>query len=213
MIKNVIFIAPPSAGKGTQSAILVDMGYEHISTGDMLRDEISKNSAIGKQIASIMQSGKLVSDEIVYELLKEKLNKIEKPFILDGFPRTLNQATMLDKLFQELNISNYEVIYLDITLENALERALGRLTCSCGASYSKYNEEFKPKVEGICDKCGNKLVSRSDDNEESFKVRYQTFMENTLPIKEFYQSKNKLHNIDTNIGKEKIAEKIKEILL
>ncbi len=212
MMKNVIFIAPPSAGKGTQSALLVDMGYVHISTGDMLREEISKKSEIGLKVESIMQSGKLVSDDIVYELLKNKLSNLNKAFILDGFPRTINQANMLDKLFQELNIDNYEVIYLDITLEDALERALGRLTCECGASYSKYNEEFKPKVDGVCDKCGKKLISRSDDNEESFRVRYQTFVDNASPIKEFYQSKNKLHNIDTALGKDKVAEKIKEIL-
>ncbi len=212
MMKNVIFIAPPSAGKGTQSAILVDMGYVHISTGDMLREEINKKSEIGLKVESIMQSGKLVSDDIVYELLKNKLTNINKSFILDGFPRTLNQAEMLDKLFKELNISDYEVIYLDITLEDALERALGRLTCECGASYSKNIKEFKPKVEGICDKCGKKLIARSDDNEESFKVRFQTFMENTLPIKEFYESKNKLHIIDTELGKDKIALEIKEIL-
>ncbi len=211
-MKNVIFIAPPSAGKGTQSSILIERGYEHISTGDMLREEINKKSTIGLEIESIMQSGKLVSDEIVYELIKNKLTNLNKPFILDGYPRTINQAKLLDKLFKELNINDYEVIYLDITLEEALERALGRLTCECGASYSKYNAEFKPKVDGICDKCGKKLISRSDDNEESFKIRFTTFNENVLPIKDFYQQKEKLHIINTELGKDKIAEEIKDIL-
>lgn len=212
-MKNVIFIAPPSAGKGTQSAKLVDMGYVHISTGDMLREEINKKSDIGMEIETIMQQGKLVSDDIVYKLIKNKLSNLDKPFILDGYPRNINQAEILDKLFNELNITNYEVIYLDITLESALERALGRLTCECGASYSLYFEALKPKVEGICDKCGKELMQRSDDNEESFKTRYETFMQNTEPIKEFYDNKGKLHVIDTELGKDKIAEVIKDILV
>lgn len=211
-MKNVIFIAPPSAGKGTQSSKLIELGYEHISTGDMLREEISKESSIGLQIKDIMSSGSLVSDEIVFELINKKLSAIDKPFILDGFPRTLKQAEMLEELFQKLNINNYEVIYLDIELQEALERALGRLTCECGASYNIYYEPLKPKTEGICDKCGKDLVKRNDDNEESFKNRFDTFLKNNDPIKEYYNIKNKLHVIDTKIGKENIANRIKDIL-
>lgn len=211
-MKSVIFIAPPSAGKGTQSAKLIDLGYNHISTGDMLREEINKQTDLGLKIKDIMANGCLVSDEIVFELIKNKLKDNSKPFILDGFPRTFKQAEMLDKLFNDLNITNYEVIYLDIELEDALKRALGRLTCECGASYNIYFESLKPKKENICDKCGKNLIKRSDDNEESFKVRFETFIKNSQPIVEFYKKINKLNIIDTKIGNEKITEKIKDIL-
>jgi len=109
-MKNVIFIAPPAAGKGTQSSRLVEMGYEHISTGDMLREEIAKGSSLGQKINDIISKGLLVSDDIVFELIQNKLTSINKPFILDGFPRTLNQAKLLDDLLNDLNKTNYEVI-------------------------------------------------------------------------------------------------------
>lgn len=212
-MKNVIFIAPPAAGKGTQSKKLVDLGYIHISTGDLLREEITKKSSIGLKIQDIMNSGSLVNDEIVFELIKNKIESTNKPFILDGYPRTLKQAIMLDELFNELGISDYEVIYFDIELEEALKRALGRLTCMCGASYNIYYDNMLPQIEGICDKCGNTLTKRNDDNEESFRVRFMTFLENSIPIKKFYSEKEKLHSIDTAIGYNEITEEIKEILI
>lgn len=209
-MKNVIFIAPPAAGKGTQSSKLETLGYIHISTGDMLREEVAKKSTIGLKVQDIMSKGLLVSDEIVFELISNKLKNNNNPFILDGFPRSLEQAKMLDELFTKLDINNYEVIYLDVSMEVALERALGRLTCECGQSYNKYNESLKPKVEGICDKCGRVLVSRSDDNEESFKIRFETFTNNVIPIKEFYGRKNKLHIVDATY--DNVYDSILEIL-
>ncbi len=211
-MKNVIFIAPPAAGKGTQSIKLKEMGYIHIATGDMLREEVKSQSELGKEIDAIMQKGGLVNDEIVFELIKKKLINLHSPFILDGFPRSLKQANLLDELFKELEINNYEVIYLDITLEEALKRALGRLTCSCGASYNIYFKELMPKVDGICDKCGNVLVQRKDDNENSFKIRFENFLDSTLPVREYYQHKNKLHVIDATLDTNIITDKIKEIL-
>ena len=211
-MKSVIFIAPPAAGKGTQSSRLESLGYEHISTGDMLREEISQKSELGLQIESIIAKGELVSDDIVLKLVQNKLESLNKPFILDGFPRTYNQVILLDELLNKLNLTDYEVIYLDISLESALKRALGRLTCSCGASYHKYVEALKPKKDGICDKCGKELISRDDDNEESFKVRFETFLNNIKPIKEFYEEKNKLHLVDASLDSEIITDRIKDIL-
>lgn len=210
-MKNVIFIAPPAAGKGTQSAILESFGYLHISTGDMLREEIAKESTIGMQIKDIISKGLLVSDDIVFELIKNKLTNIDKPFILDGFPRSINQALMLDQLFNELNINNYEVIYLDIDMDSAMKRALGRLTCKCGASYNIFYDNLKPKVDGICDKCGSSLTKRDDDNEESFKIRFNTFKTNNEQILEFYKNNNKLHIVDAT--KDNVTDTIKEILV
>lgn len=212
-MKSVIFIAPPAAGKGTQSSNLVYLGYTHISTGDMLREEIAKESEIGLVVKDIISKGMLVSDEIVFELINNKLSNLDKPFILDGFPRTIKQAELLDNLLNKLDINNYEVIYLDINSEDAMKRALGRLTCNkCGASFNKYYEALQPIQEGICDNCGNTLVTRTDDNEESFKVRFNTFIENTEPIIEFYKSKNKLHNVDATMDSFDITNKIKDIL-
>lgn len=212
-MKNVIFIAPPAAGKGTQSERLMEIGYEHISTGDMLREEINKNTVLGKEINEIITKGKLVSDELVFELITNKITNLSKPFILDGFPRTINQVKLLDELFQKLNITNYEVVYLDVSLDVALKRALGRLTCSCGSSYNIYNENLKPKLENICDKCGKVLVKRNDDNEESFKVRFETFLNNIEPIKDFYREKGRLHVIDTMLSTEEVTDRIKGILI
>lgn len=212
-MKNVIFIAPPAAGKGTQSERLMEIGYEHISTGDMLREEINKNTVLGKEINEIITKGKLVSDELVFELITNKITNLSKPFILDGFPRTINQAKLLDELFQKLNITNYEVVYLDVSLDVALKRALGRLTCSCGSSYNIYNENLKPKLENICNKCGKVLVKRNDDNEESFKVRFETFLNNIEPIKDFYREKGRLHVIDTMLSTEEVTDRIKGILI
>lgn len=211
-MKSVIFIAPPAAGKGTQSSRLESLGYLHISTGDMLREEISKKSELGLEIENIIAKGELVSDDIVLKLVQNKLENIDKPFILDGFPRTYNQVLLLDELLNKLNLLDYEVIYLDIPLDEALKRALGRLTCSCGASFHKYIPSQMPKAPGICDKCGKELISRDDDNEESFKVRFATFLNNIEPIKEFYQDINKLHNVDATLDSDKITEEIKDIL-
>lgn len=211
-MKNVIFIAPPAAGKGTQSNNLVANGYNHIATGDMLREEITKESSIGLKVKDIIAKGLLVSDEIVFELINNKLSKINGPFILDGFPRSIEQAKMLDNLLNNLNINNYEVIYLNIDMEEALKRALGRLTCECGASYNIYIDELKPKQNNICDKCGKVLNKRKDDNEESFKQRFETFLESTLPIKKYYEEKNKLHEIDATKDPEEITKEIIEIL-
>ena len=211
-MKNVIFIAPPAAGKGTQSSILEEIGYEHISTGDMLREEIVKKTEIGMHIESIMNDGLLVEDEIVFKLIYNRLKNLNKPFIFDGFPRTLNQAISLDEMLNKLNKNNYEVIYLDIEMEEALKRALSRITCKCGASYNTQIEHLKPNKDNICDKCKQQLIVRNDDNEKAFKIRFETFMKNIQPIMDYYLKQDKLHIIDTKLNTLKITDMIKEIL-
>lgn len=212
-MKSVIFIAPPASGKGTQSSYLESLGYEHISTGDMLRSEINSGSKLGTEIKELIECGELVSDEIVIELITNKLSSLNnKPFILDGFPRTMNQATSLNEIFKKLNINNYLVIYLDIDESIALKRALGRMTCECGKSYNIYFDELKPRVEGRCDSCNSSLVKRNDDNEESFKNRFQTFLNNTLPIKEFYRNMNVLVEIDASKDSTTISKEIEELV-
>lgn len=212
-MKSVIFIAPPASGKGTQSTYLESLGYEHISTGDMLRSEINSGSKLGTEIKELIDCGELVSDEIVIELITNKLTSLNnKPFILDGFPRTMNQATSLNEIFEKLNINNYLVIYLDIDESIALKRALGRMTCECGKSYNIYFDDLKPQVEGICDSCNSALVKRNDDNEDSFKTRFETFINNTLPIKDFYKNMNVLVEIDASKDSTTISKEIEELV-
>jgi adenylate kinase len=194
-MRNIIFIAPPAAGKGSFSNMLKEKyGYIHISTGDMLREAINSGSDLGGKVKNIIDQGKLVSDDIMVELIATKLTDIKgKPFILDGFPRTLNQAVSLDKLTKD-----FIVIYLDIDEIVAERRIEGRYVCSCGRSYNVNNQEFMPKVAGICDDCGKKLIKRKDDNIESYKVRYETFIENAKPLSDYYKNQNKLFVIDVN---------------
>ena len=210
-MKNIIFIAPPAAGKGTQSNLLKDKyGYVHISTGDMLREIVSSDSELGKVVKNIIDKGNLVSDDLIFELLKNKLSNIEgKPFILDGFPRTLNQALFLDN---NLKIENYIVIYLELSKADAVKRINGRLTCSCGKSYNLNDNNLKPKVTDICDVCGKKLVKRDDDNLEAFKIRFDVFLNNNKPLIDYYKNKNKLKVVNVNKDVNEIFNEISKVV-
>lgn len=208
-MKNIIFIAPPAAGKGTQSNMLKEkFGYNHISTGDMLREAINSGSEIGAEVKNIIDKGELVSDDLIIKLVKDKLTSLKgKPFILDGFPRTLNQAESLDKILTD----DYIVIYLDLDESEAINRITGRLTCNCGKSYNVNIDKLKPKVDGICDNCGSILIKRDDDNVESFKVRFKTFLDNTDSILKYYEDQEKLIKIDVNKDVQDIFESILEV--
>jgi len=215
-MKNIIFIAPPAAGKGTQSEWLKDKyNYEHISTGDLLRAAIAEGSELGKKVESIMAEGSLVSDDIMIELLKETLVKLptDKPFILDGFPRTIKQAEALNDLLVEIGVSDIIAIYLNIDETEAMHRALGRVSCpNCKKGYNIYYEAMKPKIEDTCDDCGSKLDRRSDDNEESFKKRFQTYIENSTPVINFYNEKGILREVLVNRESAEIFEDIVNLL-
>lgn len=212
-MKNIIFIAPPAAGKGTLSNNLKnEFGYVHISSGDILREAINTNSPLGQMIKDIMAKGNFVSDEIVINLIAQKLESLDgKPFILDGFPRTLNQATKLDELINKIK-GDYLVIYLDISKEEAKKRIVGRLTCSCGKSYNTMVENLKPKVLGICDECGKPLIKREDDNEESFEIRYNSYLEKTKPIIDYYSQREKLVTIAADKSSKEVYENIIEVI-
>lgn len=209
-MKNIIFIAPPAAGKGTQSTMLKDKyNYNHLSTGDMLREAIASGSTLGLKVKNIIDRGELVSDDIMIDLIKNKLSSESgKPFILDGFPRTLNQAKSLDNMLTD----DYVVIYLDLSEEEATNRIVYRLTCKCGKSYNLNVDSLKPKVDGICDVCGSELIKRNDDNLESFKIRYNSFVENTKPLIEYYDNKGKLRKIDVNRNVEDIFKDIMDVI-
>ncbi len=215
-MKNIIFVAPPAAGKGTQSEKLVEKyGYTHISTGDLLRDVRSEGSERAKTIIEYQDKGILVPDEIVVDLLKDRLLKpdITNGYILDGYPRTIKQAEILTAMLEEIGGADYIVIYLDIEYELAMQRTLGRRGCSnCGANYNIYFEAFKPKIEGICDSCGSLVVQRSDDNEETFKTRFETMAKNCEPVLEYYRNLGKLYDVKVDAEAPEIFKKIEQIL-
>ena len=210
-MQNIIFIAPPAAGKGTQSHMLKEKyDYEHISTGDMLREAISNGSKLGLEVKNIMDKGELVSDDLMIDLIKDKLTKIKgKPFILDGFPRTLKQGIELDKLLDD---ANYQVIYLKLDKDIAIKRVEGRLTCSCGKTYNIFDQKLQPKQNGICDKCGKQLIKRNDDNVDSFKIRYDNFLTNTEKLLKYYEEKNKLNIINVDKSVDEIFNDISKVV-
>ena len=209
-MKNVVFVAPPAAGKGTQSDRLVERyGYNHISTGDLLRAEVASGSELGELVDQKMKSGELISDEIVNSLLEKALMD-DRPFILDGYPRTEQQIFYLEEILNRINKEIGVVIYLNVPEDIACSRATGRLLCpKCNSVFHK--TENKPKVEGICDNCGETLVSRSDDTEETFRVRYNTYVENARPILEYYEKKNLLKIVD-KINIDEVTSEIEKVI-
>lgn len=215
-MKSIIFIAPPSAGKGTQS-LMVSEKYHmpHISTGDLLRAASKEKSERGTYIKNQMETGGLVSDEITLELLKERLKKDDcnNGYILDGFPRNVSQAKAYEDLLKSLKKDFGVVIILDLDKQTALDRVIGRLTCgNCGAVYNEKFEESRPKKSGICDKCGNALSKRSDDNAETFEKRYDTYVVNTEPLIQYYEEKGNVYHINSGDPKEIVFSNIEKVL-
>ena len=200
-MKNIIFIAPPAAGKGTMSELLIEKyGYIHISTGDILRGIAKSGTELGDKVAALIGAGKFVPDDIMYEAVRERLRMpdLDNGYILDGFPRNLNQAIEYDKILKELNKDLGVVIYLDTPRDILEKRITGRRLCeNCGATYNVLTGVNKPVVDGKCDKCGGNLYQRSDDNSESFAVRYQEFIDKTYPLVEYYKKNNALVSIDS----------------
>ena len=212
-MKNIILIAAPAAGKGTLSDLLVKKyDYLHISTGDLLREVSKENTELGQKIAKMLKNGELVTDEIVFELLENKLRQVDKPYILDGFPRTINQAYKYDELIQKLNKDLGIVVVLNCDYEILKKRIVGRYLCKdCGSIYNTLTGVNTPKQEGICDNCGGDLYKRSDDNEESFKTRYETYLEKTKPLIDFYEKKGNLYYINSQTT-ETMLKEIEDLL-
>lgn len=215
---NIIFISPPAAGKGTQSKFLSEeYNIPHISAGDLLRDEVASGSELGLELKAIMDAGKLVGLEDILKLLENRLSKddCKNGYILDGYPRDMAQAKAYEELLERLNMKLGHVIFLDIDKELAVKRTLSRLICpNCGSSYNLEVEEVKPKKDGICDRCGNSLKHRSDDNEETILKRFDTYMESTKDLIDYYKNLGVLSTIKVEEGKsaEKIFEEIKEVI-
>ena len=215
-MKNIIFIAPPAAGKGTQSSI-IEKKYNlpHISTGDILRDEAKKDSELGRYISEVLDNGELVKNEITYELLTNRLSQSDckNGYVLDGFPRNIEQAYKYDEILKDLNQELGYVLKLDIPQEVLERRITGRRICEdCGTVYNINSINEKPQTESICDKCGGRLYQRNDDNITSFKNRYKVYVEKTKPLLDYYAKKGILYVINGNDSVSEIAKKIDKVL-
>ena len=214
-MKNIILIAAPAAGKGTLSELLVEKyGYLHISTGDLLRNASCEDTPLGKKISNMLKNGELVTDEIVFELLENRLQEedTKNGTILDGFPRTLEQALKYEEILSRLQRDLGIVIVLNTDYDTLKKRIVGRRLCSgCGSIYNTLTGVNTPKVENICDKCGESLYQRSDDNEESFKTRYETYLNKTSPLIDYYKGKGNLFFVNSD-NKENMLKEI-EVLL
>lgn len=212
---NLILLGPPGAGKGTQAKLLEDKyGLIQLSTGDMLRTQVSKGDELGKQLKSVMDSGNLVTDDLMIDLISNRILEpdCEKGFILDGFPRTVPQAEALDGMLAAYDTDLDAVIQIVVD-ENALvDRITGRISCKgCGASYHKVNNP--PAVEGVCDACGeNKLYHRGDDTEEAVRARLAAYHKNTAPILPYYKAKGLLKQVDGMADIKEVSGEIAEIV-
>lgn len=215
-MKNIMFIAPPAAGKGTQAELVVaKYGLPHISTGEILREISKEDSELGHYVAETLASGNLVKDEITYQLIEDrlKMDDCKSGFIIDGFPRNLDQAIEYDKILAKLGYSVGNVIYINIDAKILEKRITGRRICEdCKTIYNINDEKAAPQIDSICDNCGGKLYQRSDDNLESFQNRYRTYQEKTYPIIEHYRKQNVLHEVNGDDTVENVFATIDKII-
>ncbi len=215
-MQDIILIAPPAAGKGTQAKLLsAKYHIPHISTGDLLRKAVNDQTELGNMVKETMESGQLVSDDIVLQLLEKRITEADcqKGYILDGFPRTVNQAQSYLQLLAKLNRPLGDIIYLDASKEVIKTRIIGRLSCpACGAVYNDLVEDNKPKKFGTCDLCNGPLSKRNDDNEETFEKRYRAFMEETYPLLDYFKNIGHLFTVGSGISKERTLDEIEKII-
>jgi len=214
MNTRVIFLGAPGSGKGTQASRLSEyFKIPHIDTGSILRAAVSEGTELGKTAKTFMESGQLVPSEIVIGMIKERLlkNDCQNGFILDGFPRSIEQAEGLDKILSEISKEINFVLNIDVSEDVLIDRMAFRRICkTCG---EKFNLRFSPPAnEKVCDKCGGELYQRSDDSQENAVRRIETYKNETEPLINYYSERNLLHNIDGNNAIEKIFESILKTL-
>ena len=211
---NILIMGPAGAGKGTMSdLILKEYDIPHISTGDMLRENVRKGTDLGKEAQSYMEAGKLVPDSVINGMVEKRLQEpdCQKGYLLDGFPRTLVQAQTFAKIADKIGKPVEAVIALEVDFEILKERITGRRICpKCGAIFHMKNHP--PKVEGICDECGAELSQRKDDTVEQLKVRMDEYEKSTKPVIDFYEGKGVVTHINAANKPAEVFEKIKEAL-
>ena len=202
--KNLIFFGAPGAGKGTFAGALKAVHpVAHISTGDLLRDEIKRDTELGRAASGIMKAGKLVPDDIVAGMVRARLSQpdCQAGFILDGYPRTVAQAHLLDQVLKDLGMTLDRVVYLKVPDDVILQRLTARVSCKqCKAIYNKIF--MPPKKDGVCDACGGELIQRADDSLETAKNRLKVFYEQTSPLLALYRERGLVFEI-TELDKDK----------
>lgn len=210
---NIILLGPPGAGKGTQAKKISDyFSLPHISTGDILRENISNNTSLGLKAKSYMSRGELVPDELLITIVKDRLSRKDcsKGFMLDGYPRTIPQADALQMIMTESGKKLDVVLNISVGDEELVKRLSGRRMCKCGASYHiSFNP---PKKDGVCDVCKEKLYQRDDDKAEAVRNRLDVYKKQTQPLIDYYDKKGVLRTIDGENDIPKIFEDIKEVL-
>ncbi|MCP4779638.1 MAG: adenylate kinase [Hyphomicrobium sp.] len=212
---NLVLLGPPGAGKGTQAEVITQKrGLVQLSTGDMLREAVKAGTVIGEEASAIMKSGGLVPDEIVIKIVAERLSASDcaNGFILDGFPRTLNQAAALDNLLQAQGKQLDAVAEIKVDDAVLIDRISGRYMCAdCGASFHDTNH--KPKVPGVCDRCGStELIRRKDDNAETVRNRLMAYYRETSPLIGYYFAKDKLRSVDGMAPISEVSSQIEAVL-
>ncbi len=217
MRKQLIFLGPPACGKGTQTSKLADyLNLPHIDTGSLLRAEIKAQTPNGIVAKSFIDKGNLVPVELVASIIKDRLSQSDcaNGYILDGYPRSMEQAEMLEVMQKEINGTDavdFRAIYFDLDQDILISRIVNRRSCSvCGEIY---NVKFHPtKVEGVCDKCGGALTQRKDDTEEIAKARFETYFRETAPLIDFYKNKGVLRTINANGSIDEVWERLLEVI-
>jgi adenylate kinase len=211
---NIIFLGGPGSGKGTQAeAVTKRFAIPQMSTGDMLRASVASKTELGLKAKAFMDKGELVPDEVVLGLVRERLKKddAKNGFLLDGFPRNVQQAEELNKILSGMNRKIRKVIYLNVPEDLLVKRLSGRRTCKkCGEIYNIYFN--KPKEEGKCTKCGGELFQRSDDNEATITNRLQVFTKQTAPLLDYYRKTGELAEIKADMAIDEIGTGIKKAL-
>ena len=211
---NILIMGPAGAGKGTMSdLILKEYNIAHISTGDMLRENVRNSTALGLEAQSYMNQGKLVPDDLINAMVEERIQQPDcaNGYLLDGFPRTLVQAEVFDKIAKKIGKEVDAVIDLQVKFEILEERITGRRICQkCGAIYHIHNHPSK--VEGVCDVCESELQQRKDDTVEQLKVRMEAYESSTKPVIDYYDQKGVVTHIDAAQKPEKVFEDIKKAL-
>lgn len=210
----IIILGAPGAGKGTQAEILSrEMNLPRIASGDLFRQALEKKSKLGLLAKSYMEEGRLVPDEIAIRMVLERISLPDcvSGCLFDGFPRTLEQAEVLDKALAEQGKSIAKAIYIQVTKEEFLKRLSGRWLCrNCQTPYHLVTSP--PKVQGKCDKCGGELYQRPDDNEETVRERLEVFFAQTAPILDYYRKQNKLIEVNGNLGIQEVAREVISVL-
>lgn len=213
---NLIFLGPPGSGKGTQASIIArKYNLLHLATGDIFREEIQRRTKLGKEVEEYLKRGELVPDQLTVEALKSRLEggliSGKDGFVLDGFPRTDNQAKELDNLLNQMHLVLTAVLLIDVSEDEIIQRLSGRRICqNCGSVYHIVHNP--PKVNEICDLCGEKLIQREDDKPEIIKRRLKVYDEQTKPLVQYYAEKGLLYRVNGSGSVEEVEQRIEKIL-